>query len=70
LRKVRKSKYDAIKQLIRRNARVEHTCYRCNKIIQGGEQYYKEDVGRINKPSLRDFCSGCYSQLGDNLLQL
>jgi hypothetical protein len=58
-------KYDEIKKLVKKKARVDHKCSKCGRIITRGTDYYKEDIGRINKPPnllLRDFCLECFNK--------
>ncbi len=65
------SKYDDLKFLKETKARNFRICDRCAQIIESGQIYYKESVGRVNVPglTLRGFCVKCYQEHGEGLLK-
>jgi len=52
------NKYSKLKFLKGIKARVPHHCSRCGKIINKGDNYYSESIGRVNAPGiqLKKFC--------------
>ena len=64
------SKYDNLKFLKETKARNFRVCDKCGQIIESGQIYQKESVGRVNAPGLklRGFCVKCYQEYGDKLI--
>lgn len=66
------SKYDNLKFLKETKARNSRVCGKCAQIIESGQIYHKESIGKVNAPGLvlRGFCARCYQEYGDKLLVL
>jgi hypothetical protein len=64
------SKINQLKYLKKTKARVAHQCNNCESIINVGGYYYKESVDDKFLQSLhaRDFCTDCYVNYGETLL--
>ena len=64
------SKYDNLKFLKETKARNSRVCDKCGQIIESGQIYRKESVGKVNAPGLklRGFCAKCYQEYGDKLI--
>jgi PHP family Zn ribbon phosphoesterase len=58
------SKYNNFKTLIKRKARVNHSCSSCGAIIEKGSFYYSEELSdrHINFPQKKKICDNCYKK--------
>lgn len=65
------SKYDKIKFLKETKARTLHICDKCDRVINKGEKYYPESIGKINKCGikLKKYCIECFHNYGNNLIE-
>jgi len=52
-------KYESVKFLIKRKARIDHTCKICSKHIMPKKYYYSETLGLIDKGSHITFYAYC-----------
>jgi hypothetical protein len=62
-------KYDSLKILIKRKARVNHNCTSCGEIIKAGEFYYSEELKdkHINFIHRKKLCDSCYKNSMDKI---
>jgi hypothetical protein len=63
------SKYDSLKILIKRKARVNHVCTLCGKMIEVGEFYFSEELKDKHIKFFRKnkFCANCCKNSTNNI---
>ena len=66
------SKYDKVTVLKLTNARKQHICNWCERIIYAGEDYFRESLTDKFLQSLnrKIFCNECYSLYGEKLMKM